>query len=430
MNLTAVWRGVISRMIGQRAIIARFGWSLLPTLGALVVQLVTFVITARGLGPVQFGQYNVILALAGIAVELTGLGGADVLVRAVARKAEAFARYFGNMLWLIVASVVPVTLACLVYILNFDAIAVAGSVIACGLFSEIIMARISASCELILVAHKHTIAAGWFRLGGMGARCLAALVFFYGAGGEHLFSWVWMISAQSLITCCIMLGLITSWYGRPVWSLIKAEFKSGLGFCLTQSSRAAQSNLDRVVLSHFADAATLGVYSATSRMMQLGLFPIQVATRMTYPQFFAEGAAGLASVRRFALRVAPVFFAIGLVAGVMVAVATWLLPLVLGSAFGGTARIGLFLAFTLPLIALQYPAADALTGGGRQSVRAVIQIIATIGFGFIMAFGAALYGQTGLVAAMIACQLLLAAALWGSLFVAAGGGPNATPSVE
>ncbi len=85
----------------------RFGGALGPTVLALGLQFIAFAVTARGLGVVQFGEYAAIQCVAAICVEMVGLGGADLLVRAVARQPKDFSRYFGNML-----NLVWITLIC------------------------------------------------------------------------------------------------------------------------------------------------------------------------------------------------------------------------------------------------------------------------------------------------------------------------------
>jgi O-antigen/teichoic acid export membrane protein len=228
------------------------------------------------------------------------------------------------------------------------------------------------------------------------------------------------MGAQAVILSCTYL-LMSAWlYGRPVWTLKTAELAAGTSFCLSQSSRAMQSNMDRMVLSRFADSAALGIYSAASRILQLGLFPIQVAMRTVYANFYVHGAKGLNASRNYALQVAPALLGIGIFSAVSVAIAAFLAPLILGKDFAETTSTTIRLAYSLPLIALQYPAADALSGAGRQSLRAHIYVLAAAGFGFLLVGGVKLGGINGLIYAFLLGHFLLAAVLWACTFVCAG----------
>src|SRR5689334_13263064 len=122
-----------------------FARTMVPTMGALALQFVTFAITARGLGVEQFGRYTALLAIVGIAVELVGLGGADILVRAVAREREAFRRYYGNML-LLGALTTPLVVAVGVAVaVGAMQTTVAWLPLVAALVAEILIARMSAS---------------------------------------------------------------------------------------------------------------------------------------------------------------------------------------------------------------------------------------------------------------------------------------------
>jgi O-antigen/teichoic acid export membrane protein len=138
----------------------------------------------------------------------------------------------------------------------------------------------------------------------------------------------------------------------------------------------------------------------------------QAATRIYYPRFFRAAAAGqdalTALVRQAAARMALV----GLLALALTALASILLPLLLGSDYAGVAGIAAGLAFAAPLTALQYPAADALTAAGRQGLRTALYLAAAAASAVLLAAGAAAAGAAGGVAAFVIVQAALAVALW------------------
>jgi O-antigen/teichoic acid export membrane protein len=408
-------------LLEARFRVVTFFTTMVPTMGALALQFVTFAITARGLGVEQFGRYTALLAIVGIGVELVGLGGADVLVKAVARDKAKFRAYYGNMLILIAASLPVVAALGVGVAAGAMHSALDLMLISVALVAEIAVARMSASLELVMVAHGHTARAGWIRMSTVVVRLLLAAAYFLLLGMSGLDNWIWCVFVQSIAVTALYAWIGTRLYGRPLWQLCKGEMESGLLFCATQTARAAQSNLDRMVLARYADDAAVGLYGAASRFLQLGMFPIQVVTRILYPKFFVHGANGIAASRRFALRMTPVLLGVGLLAGFGVALAALLAPKVLGAQYGGSVAITVGLAFSLPLMALQYPAADALTGAGRQGLRAGIYSIAAIGFGFVLLAGVKLGGINGLVVAFLLGHLSLGLVLWAAAYLCRDG---------
>jgi O-antigen/teichoic acid export membrane protein len=413
--LSAVARLV--RTLEQRFRVMTFARTMVPTMGALALQFVTFAITARGLGVEQFGRYTALLAIVGIGVELVGLGGADILVRAVARERAAFRRYYGNML-LLGALTTPLVVALGVAVaVGAMQTTVDWLPLVAALVAEILIARMSASLELVMVAHGHTVRAGWVRMTTVVVRLLLALAYFMLIGSHDLNGWIGVVFVQSMLLTAVYVVIGGRLYGQPVWQLLRHELGSGLSFCVTQTARAAQSNLDRMVLSRYADDATLGLYGAASRFMQLGMFPLQVVTRIIYPNYFVHGKQGIAASRRYAVRMAPLLFGVGLLSGAAVAVAALLAPYALGAGYAGSTGVTMGLACALPFMALQYPAADALTGAGRQSLRALIYSVSAVGFGFVLLGGAYLGGIRGVVAAFLLGHLLLAVIFWAVAFL-------------
>lgn len=400
----------------QRFKLMTFISTMVPTMGALGLQFVTFAITARGLGVEQFGRYTALLAVVGIGVELAGLGGADVLVRAVARDQSRFRAYYGNMLVLLGASL-PVVVALGVAVLaGVMQSALSVLMIVVALCAEIAVSRMSASLELVMVAHSHTARAGWVRVTTVVVRLLLAFGYFVLCDMRDLDQWIWLVLAQSALVTVVYVLLGARLYGAPVWRLLPHEVGSGTLFCITQSARSMQSNLDRIVLSRYADEAVVGLYGAASRFLQLGQFPLQVVTRIVYPKYFVHGAQGIAASRRYALSITPALLGVGVLSGLGVAVAALLAPHVLGREYDGSVALTVALALSLPLMALQYPAADALTGAGRQGLRAGIYSLSSVGFGFVLLGGVRLGGTHGLVAGFLCGHLLLALVLWATAF--------------
>ncbi|KQR80210.1 hypothetical protein ASG07_15565 [Sphingomonas sp. Leaf343] len=333
-----------------------------------------------------------------------------MLVRAVARKPERFHSFFGNMLMLIGLTIIPVVLGALWIAAGPMKSEIPVTLLLAALTGEIVAARIAASVELIMVAHGHTTRASGVRLAMTLTRLIAALLYFSAA--KSLQGWILVVLGQSILFGAALLVIAMRLYGSPVFMLQRSELAAGAAFSINQAARATQGNVDRVILARFSDASVLGAYAAGARILAIGLFPLQVITRLLYPNFFREGEFGLAATRRYALKCLPAMLATGLFASASVAAVAQVIPLVLGHDFAASRGAAMLLGLSLPLIAMQYLAADTLTGAGLQHIRAVIYGIAALIFGFLLAMGAYFAGVTGLIVAFLSAHALLMAVLW------------------
>jgi O-antigen/teichoic acid export membrane protein len=399
----------------------RFLGALGPTFAALGIQAVSFAVTARGLGAERFGEFSAIVAVCGIGVELVGVGGADLLSRGVVRDPSSVRAYLGNMLLLMALSSPPAWLICFLLTRIDTAQTVSMASVLMLLVGEITAGRTSASLEIVMAAHHQTVAASIVRLGTALARLAASgTAFLIGADLER---WIQITVLQSFVVSAASVAVAVRLYGTPTWRVRSAELGTGATFALNQLARAAQGNIDRVVLSSVASNAVLGVYSAGARLVQLGLVPVQVVMRILYPRFLGHGHRGLSHARRYAVACIPQVLGVGVLGALTIAAAAELAPAILGASFKNATSTARYLALAIPLIALQYPPADALTGAGFQRRRTLIYLSAAVGFGALLALGALLGQEAGVAVAFIASNGLLAGALWIALGLAREAGP-------
>jgi len=392
--------------------------SLGPTVGQLALQLVTFVILGRGLGASSFGEYAALTAITAVLVEAVGCGGGDILVRGIVLRPEQFSRYFGSAL-LLLAFTLPVMAAGGI-VVAIKLIHVTAGPLAITLFiiSDLLAGRLLAHAEMMSNAKRHFVGASGMRLMLILPRFTLAIVVFVILKHADLSRWLIECSALSAVVAAFAYVYLVRRYGAPTWRLVsRHELGMGLLFNVAQTARAAQSNIDRAFLAAFSLGPVVGSYAAASRVTQLGLFPIQIVNRIIYPKFFANGAEGIASGRRFAVKCAPMLFGIGVLSGGAVAIVGCLIPSLLGHGFLEARTFAFALSTAIPFMALQYPAADALTGSGKQAMRTLIYVITAGAFGIFLVIGAEIAGPTGLAAAFIGGQAAIAALLWIMLFL-------------
>lgn len=405
------------RALAQKPELRSFAISFAPTLAALVFQLGTFVLMGRSLGAAQFGQIAAAMALTVVVVEVVGLGSGDILVRAIVQRPARFSDYFGNTVWLGALSLPVCVAGSYMIATELMHLAIAPLPLIVLLATDTLNARVAATVENVFVAHREVVLASLVRLFSAVSRFLLAAAVLGLGEVRSVETWIWFTAAYAIATSTGYIAMVIRRYGPPALHIEGAELGTGMLFSVNQTARAAQGNLDRAMMAAVAQGSVIGAYAAASRVAQLALFPIQIANRLLYPKFFAHGGTGgLAATRRFAVRCAPLLLLIGVVCGAGVAFAAFKIPALMGEGFAETTTITLGLACALPLMAIQYPAADALTGAGRQGLRTVIFTLATVVFSGGLALGARFGGMWGVVGAFVGGHAAIAATLWGLLF--------------
>lgn len=385
--------------------------SLVPVFFALGVQLIGFVLMAKYLGPSAFGELTVIVSISAIAIELTGLGAGDLLIRGVARRPEAFSGYFGNAIILgsatgLMAIAVSIGIALLLIpSLAFRTIIVL-------ITSEVIVGRISAFGEQVAISHHSVVRASVYR----SVAALVRLVFIasgiFGLRDFSLDSWCWLAAGNALAVSLFVSCDVIRLYGRPTLWLARKELLDGSYFALNQIARASQSNVDRLFLAQTASSAVIGTYGAAARLVQVGLVPLQIITRMYYPKFFVHGEKGPAAVRAYAIRSAVPMFVVAVLSAAVISAGAFFIPNLLGQGYSDSVNTTIALAWTLPLIGLQYPAADGLTVQSLQGLRTAIYVASVLCGSSLLAIAAYFGGVSTIIAAVYLANAIFTILLW------------------
>jgi O-antigen/teichoic acid export membrane protein len=179
-----------------------------------------------------------------------------------------------------------------------------------------------------------------------------------------------------------------------------------------QVVRAVQFSMDKFAVGWFAPGSTVGAFGVASRISQLGALPTVAITRITYPMFFAEGAAGLHSAMRLARRFFPAVIGVGLLSSAGLILVAFILPDLFGPAFAA-ARPFLLMMALLPLAAgLQNLAGDILSGADFQAQRLIAGIVGLALATGSSAIGGLTYGVSGAVFGYMIGQFLLVTSTW------------------
>lgn len=403
----------------RRLRVPTFARALMPTMAGMGIQLLAFVITARGLGVAQFGIYTSILAVSVIATDFVGLGAHEVMMRETARQRSAFRACFGHVLAMSALSLLPIGLVAWGVAVGLMQVQLHPALLACALLAEIVIARSLNNVESIMVAHGDAVRSSGMRLRGALFRLAAAGLYFGLLGQTSLQGWVFSIVVLMIAVLAYCWWRSVSLYGRPQGGLMRHGILDGVLLGLPQVAFSILSNVDRMALARFVAPAEVGAYGAATRALQLGLFPLQIGTRITYPHFFAAHNTGARQGLRFALKVSLAMLALGVVSMGMVIAVSYAVPFIFGKDFSAAQPLLIVLALSLPLIGLLTPPADVLTSLNRQGLRASCYLVVALAFIGVAALAARQHGALGVAWAYVGAIAALTLSLWACLLLLA-----------
>jgi len=365
----------------QRSTLARNSvWMFLGYGVRIIVQAGYFILIARALGPREYGAFVGATALIAIAGPFGGVGAANLLVKNVSRDRSLFAVYFGNALFLVLASglllvggivliarwVLPPTIPLLLIILIC--------------LSDAIGQRLNDVMEKCFQAVEQLRYTAIFSLLPYLLRMISAAIVFSVWHRASAMIWAWFYVGGMALSCAISV-VVTIWkLGAPKLCLsrIPPELKEGFYFGAAQSAQTIYNDIDKTMLARLSTLDATGIYAAAYRVIDVAITPMQSVRYAAYSNFFRSGERGIASSYAYARRLMPrligysvlVFFGLYLLAPFF--------PLIIGAEFARTVQAMRWLALLPLLKTIHFFFADAVTGAGYQGLRSAAQVCVAI----------------------------------------------------
>lgn len=350
-----------------------FGFSMTAMLVPAALQFVLFAFYARVLGVEQYGIYIALLSWNPICFELVGIGAGEYLIKRSAQDESAFGIARGHMLAAILYTL-PVAMALFTF-LAYAAVdyRIGLTTILLLCLSEFLGYRLLVCAEQAAISLRRFGMANWFRV-AQGVPRLLGVVFAYFVLGLKDVSSLALAGSFAILLGGIGAEIVvrSRLPATKKLEIIPEGLRNGTWFMGNQLVRAGQQNIDRVVLSAVVDPATLALYGAAQRFIQVGILPIQTVLRYTYPHFFKEGKKGIGSALRYGIKVLPLVAGVAAVTAAGLMAAAGFLPLVVGQQYAQSVTYLFYLAPVLVLFAVNYVATDTLSGGGYLSVRTLL----------------------------------------------------------
>lgn len=397
-------------LAARRATIMKWIESVLSLGLMAVLQLASFVLLARAIGPADYAVVIGVASVTSIAAEFVGLGAGTTLMRSVARDPATYPVAFGHAL-ILFAATLPVTvfisviLVRLIYPLGTPL-----AVVVALTASDLTSVRALALSEHIALAGRNIRLANAYRVAPVVLRLAVVVVACYAFRVRSVNQWAyWQVLFVAMIVPGVF-GAVIARFGWPRFTVRRFALFDSVMFAQTELLRAVQFSVDRFAVGRLVDAEMLGMYGAVMRFVQYSMIPIMAILRMTYPRFFFHGQTGVARTKAYSLKILP--FIVCAAAGVSAALVLFsgLIGAALGPRFSSVAGM-LRAAALIPVgVAIQYTFADALTGADEQKLRTLVLAGGVCVLGLLAAIGANLGGVYGAIFGVLGGHIVLAIA--------------------
>ncbi len=376
------FKSLKSRLIGifQKSLVRNTLWMLLAKFLKMIVQAAYFVMIARTLGAQQYGLFASLTALAAIISPFATWGSGDVLIKNVSRNRALFKEYWGNALLMIFSS--SSVLIVLVMLIAPAILPEETSPLLIFLvfLSDLLFLKLLATAGQAFIAVsklKHT-AQIHFLLSLKNLVATLCFVSFFQT--SDIVVWGALYMASTAITAGIGFLMVHQMLGTPKLAIskLKPEILQGFYFSVNLCAETVNNNVDKTMLARLSTLQATGIYAAAYRLIDVAFVPVQSLLAASYAKFFQKGAAGIGGSLNLAKRLSPIAGMYGIAAGIGLFISAPMVPYIIGEDYSEVVNALRWLAPIPFFKAMQFFAADTLTGAGFQGLRSSIQVTAAL----------------------------------------------------
>jgi O-antigen/teichoic acid export membrane protein len=409
------------RMIAfsSRGVLARnSAASLLALVMRLASQAVYFVALARTMQPAGYGAFVAVTGLVGVAAPFAAWGAGDLLVQRVAREGVPFPRAWGEALRTIAVGglgfgAIVLTIARLVLPVQVPLALVAAVAVAEFWGASVVTAGAQA-----FQAHERLGRSGaaWVLLSllRMSSALLLAGCVRAGLVQPTPAHWGLLYLASTGVAAVVVVRRVHAELGRPAAAdaCRAPELRAGFFYAVSLAAASIYNDIDKLMLARLGTLGATGVYGAGYRMVEMSFSPITALLVASYARFFQHGAAGVRGSLRLARRMLPIAACHAAAAALALFVLAPVMVHVLSPEYHEVAAVVRGLALLPVVRAVQYFAANTLTGAGQQGARSACQLLTAVVNVLLNLWLIPAHGWHGAVWATLAAEGLLAALLW------------------
>ena len=383
--------------------------------GRLLLQSALFIVVARMLGAIDYGAFISVTALVSIFATFSGLSCELVVVKNAAHEPALMASYLGNGLVLLLLTT-PFLLA-----LSVGAISlISGAhlplfLIAFIALGDLFFLRVNLLCAACYQALERVHRSVILNIGFSLSRLVAAFIVAMNMKAVDITHWAYFYTGSAAIAAFLSLISVIRDFGFPRISVSKEDIWFGLHSSLQSAMYYTLRDVDKPLMSRLSTLQMAGVYAAAFRVADASIVPVRALMYAAYARFFRHGRRGVRGSGAFALRLLPFGIAYGVLAAVAIEVFSYVLPLLLGPQYAGSAQFLRIFGVLPGLHAAYVIGADALTSGGHHSARTMVQTVAAVFMILACLILIPRYGALGAAFANMLCHCMMASAMWALL---------------
>lgn len=307
-------------------------------------QASTVVLLARTLAAQSYGEFVAVIAVAGFAVPLVGLGLSNMVLRNVARDPQAAPWYLARALSVWAKTLLPVAAAAIGIALLLLPKGLPVAAMAAAICGELLASSLTELAGRYRQAQHRHHAYGAINAGLPLLRLLALGLLVLLSSQAGIASVLWTFTAASLA------------YGLLLWPVVRIAVPviaedateampvtSGLPFSASTLAMRLQAEFNKPVLAH-AGFGLAGSYNIAQRAVDMASLPLQALQEALWPKLYAQ-ANPLPQLRR----TGAALLLLAMALGALVCLAAPLLPLLVGNAYTDAIYVLRMLAW-LPLL--------------------------------------------------------------------------------
>jgi O-antigen/teichoic acid export membrane protein/predicted glycoside hydrolase/deacetylase ChbG (UPF0249 family) len=353
------------------------GWMLLGQGISLFIQAVYFVIIARSLGAQQYGAFIAAAAFTQILSPFVGFGGIDLLIKNVARDRRHFPVYWGNLLFMTLAS----GLASTAFVIAVARLVLPASipllVIVFVSLAELIFSRLIDSSAAAFLAIERLDVTAQLRIWPTLARLVGIVALAASLQHPTARHWSFVYLLTTIFGATLGLAWVHTRIGRPRLALrrIRGEFVQGMYFSTSTSAQSIYNDIDKTMLARMATLDAVGIYAVAYRFIDLAFLPVRSLSNAAYPGFFRAGQESIQGAISYMRRLLPRAAGYSSLASLCLVVGAPVIPYIFGSEYARTVEALRWLALLPLLKTIHFFCANTLTGSGHQGARTLIQVV-------------------------------------------------------
>ncbi|TWU43927.1 Polysaccharide biosynthesis protein [Novipirellula aureliae] len=376
----------------------------------LAFQMGYFVLLTRMLGVERFGQFAAALAAIAMLAPLSGIGYAEVALLRVSSDRKTTGIWVANTMATTFAmgGVFAVLLALASAAIGTDRWLPWHLIFGLAI-SELVLVRCCLAIGRIHQARRDITRTAAINTLVAATKALVAFILFM-AGYRSILLLVLFLNLGLSITLFLFLSSFARLVriSRVSWFELRENFRLSISFGLSVMCKVVYTDLDKLFLTRWSNAAIVGTYSAGYKILALSFMPMRAILEATFPRTVELADKDRSACVRFSGAVLLVNVVLGgLIALTLYVLAPYAIYL-FGAEFEGSIAI-LRIGFLLPVIqAIHYTCGNFLTATGYQWIRTFLQIVVLVTYVIAGIVFIPLYSWYGAIWTSLACEALLA----------------------